>query len=129
MGIGPTHALSNFEIDDICTNLFTNLKYKGCYASDKKPKLNNYECCILNTDDSKGPGEHWVSLCKSNGRVIIYDSFGRESNDMSNNFANEWVETNKNIEQGILEMNCGYRCIVWLICSDIFGSEFVKEII
>ena len=33
----------------------------GAFSSDDEPVLRNYESCILNTQKSSQPGEHWCA--------------------------------------------------------------------
>lgn len=113
----------------MCKNKFKRLKYKGCHASDKKPHMYNGDCCILNTDDSTGNGVHWISLVKHRGKIIAYDSFGRETSTLSHNFPEKWKETKDNVEQHILEVNCGMRSIAFLQCCDLFGVDQVIKYI
>ena len=34
------------------------------------------ESAIVNLDDARGPGTHWVAFRKSGNRVVYFDSFG-----------------------------------------------------
>lgn len=126
---GPQHSLTNLEIDTMCRARFKNIKYKGCFPSNKKPILGNLDCCIINNKTLNEGGEHWVALIKCCGKIYMYDSFARNSEKLSKHFKKEWIETNRNIEQHILEVNCGNRCISWLQCCDIFGVNFTSKII
>ena len=89
----------------------------------------NNSCCVLNTDNSRGGGVHWVALVKDNGQYIFYDSFGRDADKLSPDFLKDWKETNPNQEQKLIELNCGMRCVAFLKCCDLFGVNSVKKII
>ena len=53
----------------------------GVYPRDRLPKLVKNPRVpfglIVNTDTSKGPGEHWVAIwVDSEGHAVFFDSFG-----------------------------------------------------
>ena len=95
-------------------------KYKGAWAYDLTPNLKNGECCILNTDSSKGQGIHWVALYRDTKTVFFfYDSFGR---DVSRTIPNlkKYLPKNCNIvstqtvRQWGLSEYCGVSSLAWL---------------
>jgi hypothetical protein len=59
-------------------NASTRRYFLGCYPSDRIPKSNVFPyCVIVNTDDSKSPGQHWVAMnVLSPARVEYFDSLG-----------------------------------------------------
>lgn len=122
---GPQHALSNLELDEMGKEI---KNYIGTYAYDEIPKeFKNGnktldKSCIINTKTRLEGGEHWLALIKNNsGDVIMYDSFARKSEKLR--LPNKYIETDSSIEQGLLESNCGLRCIAFLKCCDEFGID------
>ena len=104
------------------------VKFKGVFPSDKIPKLNDLSpYCILNLDKSKEPGSHWVALAKHGNNSILYDSFGRDNKQIipalrySGN--GRIIDTDDDVEQKILETNCGARSLSWLKFFDEYGAK------
>jgi hypothetical protein len=60
-------------------------------------------------------------MIREKNKTYVYDSFGRHINGFQN--------SNPNIEQGILEENCGIRCIAFLVCCYMFGVESTIKVI
>ena len=56
------NSTSNFKINKLCFKFVPN--YIGTYSSNNIPRMKNNECCIINTDDDKSNGVHWVCLYK-----------------------------------------------------------------
>jgi hypothetical protein len=105
-------------------------KFKGVYASDKIPKLNDLACyCIVNVDRSNEPGSHWMSIAKDTegDGAILYDSFGRKNTKIipSLRFTGNGriIDTDKDAEQKKSEDNCGSRSMAWIILYDTFGRD------
>jgi hypothetical protein len=109
------------------------VKFKGVYPSDKIPRLSDLApYCILNLDTSKQSGSHWVALAKDGDRSILYDSFGRHSNEIIPSLRysgnGKIVDTDRDAEQKILEANCGARCLSWIWLYDTHGADVAKLI-
>lgn len=118
----------NDEIDPICDKLITN--YSGTFPSDKLPKIfytSNFgnKCCIVNNKTIKQGGEHWLALKDG----YMYDSFSRQSEKLNDDFPVKWKETHPRVEQGLFETNCGARCISWLICCELYGTDATAAVI
>lgn len=99
---------------------YFNNRYIGTFSSDEIPTLNNYECCIINTDDSSQPGSHWIALIRwdnnsEDNNIYFYDSFGRRSYVLSDNFNKNWTHSNPNREQDYNNETCGQFCLAWLM--------------
>ena len=104
------------------------VKFKGVFPSDKIPKLHDLTpYCILNLDKSTESGSHWVALAKDGTNSILYDSFGRDDKKIIPNLSysgnGRILNTDKDAEQGILETNCGARCLAWLVFFDNWGAK------
>ena len=115
LGSGSTN---NEDLEKIGTYLFGSL-FKGVYASDQMPFLKNNEMCIVNTDDSKGSGVHWIACYKYRNRTYVYDSFDRDVKSLSEHWKKKhnWINANSDREQSYSEENCGSRAISWQISA------------
>ena len=70
---------------------------------------------IINTDDSSGPGEHWVLVYFKNSRGIYFDSYGFDVQDFRiKDFLNtnsiSYIYNSKHL-QGVFSQTCGYFCL------------------
>ena len=64
------------QLDQFGKSLFGK-KFKGCYPSDQIPKLTDLEpYCILNLDNSKQKGSHWVGVCKDGNDTVARHPYG-----------------------------------------------------
>jgi hypothetical protein len=107
--------------------------FKGVYASDKIPVLNNIKkYCILNLDKTGMPGSHWIALARGDKHCLVYDSFGRDHAkiipDLKFSGNGRIHNTDRDVEQKKTELNCGARCLAWLIVYDRWGEEIAKLI-
>jgi len=90
--------------------------------SDKIPTLNNNQSCIINNKSSSEDGEHWISLFKRGNKIIYYDSFGRDLDDIFNkDFKAPWISSDKHAEQSTPALNCGQHCLAWLVMMYKYG--------
>jgi hypothetical protein len=121
------------DLDRIARKLLGN-KYHGTYTSDKIPLLTNkIPYCILNVDKSTEGGSHWVAIAKDTNYYIIYDSFGRKTTKLIpsiiSTYGNGTVkDVDYDVEQKIEELNCGQRCIAWLLLTELFGVHNSKKL-
>jgi hypothetical protein len=54
--------------------------FRGVYMRDTLPgKPKRFESAIVNLDDNRGNGTHWVCYKKHNDTVFYFDSFGNLS--------------------------------------------------
>jgi len=114
-------------------NKLLGTNFKGVYASDRIPKLNELKpYAILNLDRTGEPGSHWIALAKEGKKTWVYDSFGRshvkiiKGLQFSGN--GRVVNTDLDPEQGLTESNCGARSLAWLVLHDGWGSRYSKHI-
>lgn len=113
--------------------IFFPSKFHGVYPSDKIPKLKPGQYAILNTDNSKGLGEHWIAVAKiDNHNTVCYDSFGRHNKDvistLSKSGNGKITDTDRDAEQIPSELDCGARCLAFLIVLDNWGYDLAKLI-
>ena len=132
--IGHNKTTTNFELNRIGKTLFNN-KFAGCFPIDKIPKLNSLQkYCILNLDNSRGSGSHWISCVFDNGNYILYDSFGRCHTKIINkkyikriNIINTDIEPS-NMDQKVSQFNCGQRALAALVIYDLHGLDFYMKL-
>ena len=120
------------QLEVECRKLFGN-RFIGVYSMDNwtpKIKKDEIQYYIINTDDSSSPGTHWLGLISNKGDTIVYDSFGRNLIDINSECSsiNNIEMTEDDSEQDESQMNCGARCITWLIIYHLFGKECAKMI-
>lgn len=109
------------------------VRFKGVFPSDKIPILNDLSpYCILNLDNSKQSGSHWVALAKAGNKSILYDSFGRDNKQIIPNLQysgnGRIINTDRDAEQKIKETNCGARCLAFLYIFHNYGADVAKLI-
>ena len=101
-------------------------KFNGVYPADKIKISKKQPYCIVNTDTSKGMGEHWCALAMMDNKIIFYDSFARDGVKLIPQLKNiglRIINTDDDIEQKILQSDCGQRSLSWLIFLDKYGAE------
>lgn len=108
-------------------------KFRGVYPSDKIPKLNDLSCyAILNLDKTGEPGSHWVAIAKSGAATVLYDSFARDDKKIIPNLHfsgnGRIIDGNKEADQKPHEMNCGARCLAWLLVLDKYGMKMARYV-
>jgi hypothetical protein len=108
-------------------------QFLGVYPADRVPPLKNSASnayLIVNTDNSDEPGSHWIGIVKQNNAIYMYDSFGRNPEELSSEFEGMgYIPTNPNIEQDIEENDCGIRSLTFLVLSKQFGADQVSKVI
>lgn len=140
------------QLDQFGKSLFGK-KFKGCYPSDQIPKLTDLEpYCILNLDNSKQNGSHWVGVCKVDAQrdevprgtsspkgatrhrneTYIYDSFGRANKKiiptLKKSGNGKIHDTDRDVEQEIWQLDCGQRSMAFLCLCDGWGIELAKKL-
>ena len=106
-------ALSNFDIDIYYKN---NKLYGGCYARDTLPKNGPRGLFyIMNMDDEKGDGSHWVLIfdCLPD-RTIYMDSFAVSPPEEALKFMQKTKKRLVVNDMQIQSMNsdsCGWMCL------------------
>lgn len=84
-------------------------------ALPRKPLQN--ESAVVNLDDVKGPGSHWVAYKKRANAVEYFDSFGnlRPPLELIRYLGpNCSIEYNTRKYQGYDQFNCGHLCLQFL---------------
>lgn len=94
--------------------------FRGVFMRDELLKLkapHRYESAILNLDDARGEGSHWVAYKKKRNKIFYFDSFGSlpppieaikyfNTNDVFYNYDNY---------QKFDTYNCGHLCLEFLL--------------
>jgi hypothetical protein len=96
----------------------TRAVYGGVLPVDRLPTYQlrrTPRLYIINTDDSSGPGEHWILVYFKNSRGIYFDSYGFDVQDsrIKNFLAKNSISYiyNSRHLQGALSQTCGYYCL------------------
>ena len=71
----PAHPLTNFETQDYFKN---EPRFNGVFPRNNLPKKNKKGAYVINLDEYKNTGTHWVVLFVKRDEVIYFDSFGVE---------------------------------------------------
>ena len=108
--------LSNFDLMEWIKKLGIK-HFRGIYSRDGLPRKIRKECGIINLDDMKGPGTHWVCYRNLDSVVEYFDPFGL----IMPNEALEYFHTaKKRIIYSMDEIQnrntvlCGYWCLYYL---------------
>ena len=108
------------------------VKFRGVFAADRIPKMNNGQYSILNLDKASEPGSHWIAVVKSAGDMLVYDSFGRSSKKIIPSVFKSGngsvIDTEYDIEQADSQLNCGARSITALLVYHIWGREMFLDL-
>ena len=112
----PDKVTDSRELNQVGKLLFPN-RWLGVFSADTIPNREGYY--VVNTDNSKGPGEHWVADINKGRQRYLYDSFGRTARELP------WqaTYTDPDPEQRKTETNCGARAMAWLVYTQHFGIE------
>lgn len=126
-------ALDNFELDKIGKKLIGK-GFCGVFAYDQYPiSAPNCSYAVLNTDNSRQPGTHWVGIYKTGKTLYIFDSFGRFSRNVLKKFVKSHtpeykiVDINRTCDQGNEQEDCGLRSITTLMLIKKYGVEKIFD--
>jgi hypothetical protein len=121
------------ELESACIKLL-GIEFKGVFPSDQIPVLNDLKkYAIINLDRSTESGSHWVGIAYHNNKILVYDSFGRETVKImpalfrSGN-GSSIFDTENDPEQTQNETNCGARAAAWLLLFEHYGWEQAMKI-
>ena len=101
-------------------------KFTKVVAYNKMPSLKKTQSCIVNLDHSSEGGSHWVAVYKnSKGGLVFYDSFGRPAKKILSKLDKglKMIDTDRDAEQRVSQMDCGQRCCAWLLFVHTNGIE------
>ena len=109
----PFHPLTNIEINEYYKNGPT---FNGVYSRNNLPNKMKKGAYVINLDENKNMGTHWITLFVKTNEGIYFDSFGIEPIPSE---INEFIG-NKNIKSNIFRIQaydsimCGYFCIEFI---------------
>ena len=118
----PFHPLTNIEISEYYKN---ESRFNGVYSRNNLPNKIKKGAYVINLDEYKNTGTHWVSLFVKTNEVIYFDSFGvehipKEINKFIDTTKSSSLERNKKIKANIFRIQaydsimCGYFCIEFI---------------
>ena len=70
----PTYPLTNFEIQKYYQN---EPKFNGLYSRNNLPKIKD-GAYVMNLNEFKSVGTHWIVLYVNRNKATYFDSFGVE---------------------------------------------------
>ena len=107
------YPMSNIKIDEILQH---DKNYIGTYSKDNVPILKNNQSTIINQQDSRLKGSHWISYCKRNDKIFYFDSFAIPfiSNVIKSKYPNHKFIYNIYRIQSIDSNQCGRFCILFV---------------
>ena len=106
----PPHPLTNFEVQQYYQN---EPRFNGVYSRDNLPKQIKDGAYVINLDEHKDTGTHWIALfCKKN-EIVYFDSFGVEHipEEIKKFIGNKDIKANIYQVQATNSIMCGYFCI------------------
>ena len=102
------HALTNFEIQEYYQN---EPRFNGVFSRDNLPNNNIKNCAyVINLDEYRNIGTHWIALYVNNKTKIYFDSFGVEHTpkEIMKFVGNKNIITNLFRIQAYDSIMCGY---------------------
>ena len=109
--------------------------FNGVYPQDKFINKNGYQ--IINTSNSDDmKGEHWVALYKTPKNLYVYDSFGRNTNNLLPGLTKKMkgggnikiIDSDYDKEQRGESQVCGQLCMSWLCVVRDLGIRKALQI-
>ena len=106
----PAHPLTNFEIQEYYKN---EPRFNGVYSRGNLPKTIKNEAYVINLDEYKDAGTHWIALYVKDNEIIYFDSFGAEHvpKEIKKFIGHKKSKTNIFRTQANNSIMCGYFCI------------------
>ena len=101
------HPLTNFETQEYYQN---EPRINGVFRRDNLPNSIKNGTCIINLDEYRDTGTHWVALYVNNKTVTYFDSFGVEHipKEIIKFIGNKKIITNIYRIQAYNSRMCGY---------------------
>ena len=105
----PLHPLTNFEIQ---ANYQNEPRFNGVFSRDNLPNNIKNGAYVINLDEYRDIGTHWVALYVNNKTVTYFDSFGIEhiSKEIKKFIGNKSIITSifRIVSDSVV---CNYCCI------------------
>jgi len=89
------------------------VRFRGVYSKDSLPAVRRpEECGIVNLQDSKGPGTHWVAYYARESCTLYFDSFGLPPpKEVKAYLGGQRIIVNQRRIQKSEEVVCGQYCL------------------
>ena len=109
----PFHPLTNFEISEYYKN---EPRFNGVYSRDNLPANIKKGAYVINLDEYKDVGTHWIALYVKNKKVVYFDSFRVEHvpKEIIKFIKNKDIIANIFRLQAYDSIMCGYFCIKFI---------------
>ena len=109
----PFHPLTNFEISEYYEN---EPRFNGVYSRDNLRANIKKGAYVINLDEYKDAGTHWIALYVKNKKVVYFDSFGVEyvPKEIIKFIKNKHIIANIFRLQAYDSVMCGYFCIKFI---------------
>ena len=106
----PPHPLTNFEIQKYYEN---EPRFNGVYSRNNLPKQIKDGAYVINLDEHKDTGTHWIALFCNRNEIVYFDSFGVEHipEEIKEFIGNRKIKANIFRVQANNSVMCGYFCI------------------
>ena len=109
----PFHPLTNFEINEYYKN---EPRFNGVYSRNNLPKTIKKGAYVINLDEYKNTGTHWIALFAKPKYTVYFDSFGVEHipEEINKFIGNDDIKSNIFRIQAYDLIMCGYFCIEFI---------------
>ena len=109
----PFHPLTHFEISEYYKN---EPRFNGVYSRNNLPKTIKKGAYVINLDEYKNIGTHWIALFVQPKYVVYFDSFGIEHipKEIEHAIGNKEIKANIFRIQAYDSIMCGYFCIEFM---------------
>ena len=106
----PPHPLTKFEIQEYYK---IKPRFNSVYSRDNLPKTKKCGAFVINLDENKDVGTHWIALYVKNNEITNFDSLGVEHvpKDIKKIIEHKNIKTNKLTIQADNLIICEYFCI------------------
>ena len=103
------HSLTNFETQKYYQS---EPKFNGVYSRNNLPKIKN-RAYLINLDEFKSTGTHWIALYVNGNNIKYFDSFEAEHipKEIEIFLGNKNIITNIYRIQAYDSIMCGYFCV------------------
>ena len=104
------HPLIHFERQEYYQN---ERRFNGVFSRDNQPNSIKNGAYVINLDEHRAAGTHWVALYVNNKTVTYFNSFGVEHipREIIKFIGNKKIITNIYRIQAYDSIMCGYFCI------------------
>ena len=130
----PIAYYDNIQLNDLAMKSRLSKKWNTCDSWDLFIPNHKKPYSILNNESSSKKGEHWIASYQTKKTIYIYDSFARTQKLMQqfvkkmNLLGFKVVFVNKKKDQPDVAINCGLRCLLWLIFCNKYGLTKARRI-